>query len=246
MSIVYYPNRIYKKPEPSIDRVMAKRDISVVRGRADITSSAMDVVLSANTGWHVNAVMFTFSNATSRNYSVSVMSGRKVVTNWNDYLWFHHSNSLWQKITLSAGFYTGTQLATELQSKLNANTEFVSLGVTFTVTYNATTGIFTITPSSGTLKYIQTNNTQQLSDRDSIAGHLFGLNSDSAFGATVTSQTPVYGLNEEAAFIEETASVATEHYNDDLHILEMDQAIHLESNTAAVAINYVVQYEEIV
>ena len=247
MAIVYYPNRVYKEIPPAIDRVRTMRDPMLIRGRSNVASTALDVVISPSTGnWNINSIKFTFDSATARDYSAKILGGRKVVTNLNDYLWFQHTNSLWQKITLSAGFYTGTELATELQTQLNANTEFTSLGITFTVAYDSATGLFTITPSSGELRYIDANNTQQLSDRQSIAGHLFGLTTDSAFGATVVSDTEVYGLGEEAAVIDASGSVVTEHYQDDLHVLNEDQALHLASSVAAVIINYEICYEDMV
>lgn len=242
MAIMYFPNRSAQKVGPAIDRVMAKRSIKTVRGAADITSSGLDVVISADSDWHLNSIMLTFSGAAPRDYGWKVISGRKVIAGLNDYLWFHMNDSLWTKITLDAGFYTGTQLAAELADKLDA----AFAPKTFTVAYSATTGLFTITPSSGTLKYIQTNNAQTLPYRESIAGHLFGLNSTSSFGSSVVSDTAVFGLNASASFVDESASVVTEHYNDDLHIFSIDQALNITSGTAAITVNYEVNYEEIV
>ena len=82
--------------------------------------------------------------------------------------------------------------------------------------------------------------------RDSIAGHLFGLTTDSSFGATVVSDITAWGLNKEAWIIDESAAVVTEHYFDDLKILDIDQAIHIESSVAAITVNYEVNYEEMV
>lgn len=246
MSIKYFPNRIYKRNDAAIDRVLAKRRPQLIRGLANTYSNAMSVVVSANDDWQVDSMQFTFDSATPRTYSVKVISGVKVLTDLNDYLWFQTNTSLWQKITLSQGFYTGTQLATELQSKLNANAAFIALGITFSVAYDAITGLFTITPDSGTLRYLQTCRSQTLRYQDSIAGHLFGLTADTAFGSTVVSNTPVYGLDQQAWIIEEIGSIVTEHYNDDLHVLDLDQALLLESNVADLVVNYEVCYEEIV
>ena len=162
MSIKYFPNRVFKKNVPAIDRVMAKRSPHLVRYGANIVSNAISSVISSDSDWQLNSVKLTFSDATPRNYNVKILGGVKVITNLNDYLWFQTPNSLWQKIVLDAGFYTGTELATQLKTKLDTNTAFVALGLTFTVTYSVTVGTFTITPSSGTIKYIQQNNTQRL------------------------------------------------------------------------------------
>ena len=48
MSIKYFPNRIYKKDVPAIDRVLSKRKINVVRGVANVTSQALNQVISSN------------------------------------------------------------------------------------------------------------------------------------------------------------------------------------------------------
>jgi hypothetical protein len=246
MSIIYFPNRTFKKNSPAIDRVMAQRSPQLIRGRTNVASNALSEVISCDTNWHLNAIKFTFSNVNSRSYSAKILGGVKVVQNLNDYLWFMMSGILWQKITLTPGFYTGTQLATELQTRLTANTAFTAAGKTFTVVYSDDTGLFTITPSSGTVRYIQTNTFRTISDKDSIAGHLFGLTQDTVFASSITSNTPVFGLNQEAWIIDEDDAVVTEHYNDDIHVLSMDQALHLTSNVANVSIDYEIQFEEIV
>jgi hypothetical protein len=246
MSIEYFPNRVFKKTVPAIDRVMAERTPRLVRGYQDITSKALDVVISANSNWQINAIKFTFANATSRNYSATVMGGVKVVANLNDSLWFQSSNSLWQQINLTPDFYTGDNLAQELENQLNANTAFSDLGLSFTVSYDSTTGLFEIDVSGGTIRYIQQNNTQRLPTRDSTAGHLFGFTVTTGYDSTLVSDTPVFGLNQEAWIINEKASVVTQDYSDDIHILNIDEAIHLTTNTAATAVSYEIQYEEMV
>ncbi|MFA7219255.1 MAG: hypothetical protein WC119_01965 [Synergistaceae bacterium] len=243
MAIVYYPNRLQKKLGSAIDRVMAKRTTKLVQGSQDVTTEALNAVISAETDWQINNIAFAFSNATSRNYSAKVMNGRKVVDSLNDSLWFQHADSLPQEITLDSGFYTGTELAAELKTQLDANDAFTSLGVTFTVVYAEATGKFTITPSSGNIRYLNVNSMTVPRYKDSIAGHLFGLNADTEFASSITSDTDVFGLDSETWIIDETGSVVTEHFNDDDKVLNIDQAIHLASNTASVRIDYAVNYE---
>jgi len=246
MSIKYFPDRVFKKNAAAIDRVMAKRAVKLFRGSANVSATALDETLSSNGDWQVNSIKFTFNNATARNYSVKVASGVKVLTDLNDSLWFQTPTTLWQKIVLSQGFYTGTELAAELQTQMNANTVYTAAGLTFTVAYAAATGLFTITPSTSTLKYLKTNTTQRLPERDSLGGHLFGLNADTALGATVVSDTAQFGLDTEAWIVDETGSVVTEHYNNDIQILSLDQSLHLESSIANTVITYEIAYEEIV
>tara|TARA_R110000824_G_scaffold148242_3_gene317869 strand:+ start:54691 stop:55425 length:735 start_codon:yes stop_codon:yes gene_type:complete len=244
MAIINYPNRTFRRVNTAIDRTLVKRKPVLLRGSKDVTGDALDVTIGADCDWQFNSVSFEFSNATSRNYTMSVKGGRRVVTNYNDYLWVQHAETLWQKITLGAGFYTGTELAAELQTQLQANAALAAES-TLTVAYDAATGFFTVTSSTGNIKYIQTNNTQPLPDIDSIGGHLFGLTSDSAFGSTIVSDTTVYALNTSIPIIDESSGALT-HYNDDLHVFDIDQALSLTSNAANVTITYEVNYEEMV
>ncbi len=247
MSIVYYPNRVYKGKVPAIDREMAKRNPQIVQGSQSINATALDVTISANTNWQLNSIGWVFSAATARNFSAVVKQGRKVVENLNDYLWFETPTVGRQKITLDADFYTGTELGVELQAQMNANSTWAAAGITFTVSYNSSTGLFTITPSSGTIRYLNTNTAQTLSSYDSIAGHLFGLTVNGTLGATVVSDTTVFGLDSEVPFVSETASVALAYSHNEVHTLGIDQAVCLTTNSGvAITVDYVVNYEEIV
>jgi hypothetical protein len=244
MSLIYHTNRTLKKPS-AIDNTIREKRIFTASGVKDTTSEALSYVLSQNEDWAVDSIQFNFSNATSRDYSAKILKGANVIENVNDFLWFQVTNSLWQKITLTSGFYeTGASLASELQTQLNANTEFSSLGRTFTVSYSTATGLFTITPSAQQIKYIQTNNTQQLSDRESIAGNLFGLTTSTSFGSNVVSDT-VMSIGNETAIISQTGGTATEHYHDDSHVLGVDQALKIASSVAAVSVTYSVSYSKI-
>lgn len=248
MAIKNYPNRIYSLVDPAIDRVMARRNPKSVSGRHDASATAMNVTISPDIkyDWQLDSIMITFSDATARDYAAIIQNGRKVVENYNDYLWVQITGTLPQQITLDADFYNGTQLAAELENKLDANSSFAAQGVTFTVAYSASTGKFTITPSSGQIRYLNINEAQTLRTRDSIAGHLFGLNATTSFGATVESDTEVYGLNKEASIINQTGATNTEHYHDTIHILTIDKALKLTSSKSNVVIDYTIEYEEIV
>lgn len=246
MAIKNYPSRIYKKTVPSIDRVMAKRNPILTQGAANVFSTALDVTISRDDNWHLDEIGFTFSNTSARTFSALIKNGRRVVTNYNDYLWFHVVGTLPHKIILTSGFYTGTELAAHLQARLNAS--YASDGITFTVVYNDATGIYTVTPSSSTIKYLETNYAQGLPYRDSIAGHLFGLNENTtAFSANVSSDTAVFGLDSEVSIINQTNSTATSYLHDTIHIMSIDQSLHLTSNAGSdVTIAYTVLHEDMV
>jgi len=244
MPITYYPTRIQKKTTPAIDASITHNPEKSFRYAQDTSSTALIQTLSNSKDWVVNSISFHFSDAVVRDYSLKVLRGIYVVENYNDYLWIQVSNSLWQRISLTAGFYTGNQLALHLRDQLNANTAFAALGVTFTVAYDSITGLFTITPSKNSVRYIDRNDTQALRYRQSTAGQLFGFTTDTSFAASISSDTPIYGLNHKIAIIDETESVATEHYHDDLHHLSADQALRIRSSVAAVEVSIEVTYQD--
>lgn len=272
MSIIYYPNRVYKGQVPAIDRVMAKRQTVSTTGSANLASAALDTVIYSDDNWMVDSISFAFNSATPRNFSAFIENGRAVVENLNDYLWFYVAGTARQKITLTPGFYNGTELATELQTRLNANAAYVAAGVTFTVTYSAATGQYTIQTDGPDIGYLNENNQADFRTKDSIAGHLFGLNETtqeitltaaclpggvtggaprimdvSALSDNVASDTLVFGLDDEISIINQSNSAATSYYHNTLHVLTMDQAIHLTSNVGAdVIADYIVIYEAIV
>jgi hypothetical protein len=254
MSILYYPNRVYRAKVPAIDRVMAKRQPITAGGSQNVASTALSAVISNDTDWQVESIGWNFSNTASRDFNAYIMRGRKIVEHLNDYLWFQINTGAPQRIILTPDFYTGTELATELQTRLNAATlldgsvnGFSAAGITFTVTYNAATGRYLIVPSAGTVRYLNVNTRQGLTTRDSIAGHLFGLNADTALAANVSSDTVVFGLDTEVAFVSQTANDDLSYYHNDIHTLTVDQALHLTSNSGSdVTIDYVVDYESIV
>ena len=192
--------------------------------------------------------MFYFNNVASKDYSAHIANGIKIVAELNDYLWIQSNLAPAQRVILDPGFYTGTEMAAHLKAKLDAMPAFAAVPVTFTVTYTAATGIFLITPSAGTIKYLSVNTTQPRSIKDSIAGHLFGLTTTTSdFAANISSDTAVYGLDSEYTIVSETDSSSTSYVHSGLEVLTMDQALHLASNSdASVTTNYIVTYEEIV
>ena len=244
MAILNYPERILKTTLPAIDVVMGNSKNKVYQYSQDITASAIDNSLSADRNWKVNSILLNFSNATARNFSVSISGGRKVVENYNDFLWIQCDTTVWQKIVLDPGFYTGSQLATHLQNKLDANDAFDAQGLTFSVTYDNATGLFVITPSAGTIRYLNRNLSQVLGLRDSIAGNLFGLSEDTSFGSDITSDTPCAGLDSDSHFIDQTANGDTFYaYTYPPLSLSIDQAIRIQTNTAAVVVSANINYD---
>jgi len=239
MAIRYYPNRVYRARLPKVDRDMAAGKIYTVDGYADISSTALSATVSSDTDWKFHSAAFEFSGATARNYSVIVKNGRKVVENLNDYMWIWHSSVGKELVTLTPGFYNGTELAAELKAQLDT----VFSPITWTVAYVNTTGLFTITPSAGTVKYLNTTGTR-LSTRDSISGHLFGFEEDSSAAAAISNDTPVFGLNIEIDLYSITGGVLLTDSYTVAKELSIDQAIKLKTSVASVEVGYVVTYEK--
>lgn len=250
MSIINFPERFQSTNKHVVDKCRNHIIKSSVTYSQDITSSGVNKVFSENNydGWIVNSVNFVFSGATARDFSASIISGVNVIENMNDFLWFQlksGTTTLWQKITLSSGFYTGTQIATELKNKMDANEAFLSLGVTFTVAYNNVLGTFTITPSAGTLKYIQRNLAMVLGQRDSIAGHLFGLTADTSFESSIVSNTNVSGLDLSIPLITQTGNSSLSYSYATPVSLSLDQAIKVTTGTAAINVGVILMKEVI-
>jgi len=243
MAIVNYPERIYKTTLPAIDVAIGRSKTYNYHYSQNLTSSGVSEELFANRNWKINTIIFTFSGATARDFSASIANGRCVVENYNDFLWIQSSLTVWQKIVLTPGFYNGNQLASHLQTLLDANAAFLSAGITFSVTYSATTGLFTITPSTGQIRYINRNLSQVLGQRDSIGGHLFGHTADTSFGATVVSDTSAAGLTVVAPIISQTGNTDTSYIYTTPTNMSIDQRLQFSSGSAAVTLSVDVNYQ---
>lgn len=249
MPIKYFTSRVQRAQVPAIDRVLAKRKILVASGSQNTASAALSAVISTNSDWQVNNIQFNFSNTASRTFAAYIKNGRKIVTDYNDYFWVLVEGFGYERIILDAGFYSGTELAAHIKTKLDANTDFFATGVTFTVTYDAASGTFTITPSGGLIiKFIDYNNSTLRWLADSTAGCVIGFNnSATTFASNVVSDTTVFGLDTEIAIISQAASTVSTYVRDTTNTLSLDQALHLTSNSGAdVVVDYIVGYEELV
>jgi hypothetical protein len=245
MAIKLYPNRVFRSLPTPVDAITHKETVKQFKGVKDTTAAGISDVITPKKDWKVVGIKFTFSSGTSSDYSASIIGGRSVILNLNDFLFFQTERTMPQKITLDEAFYTGTELAAHLKTKMDANAAFTALGLTFTVSYAAGTGLYSITPNSGNLKYLELNEFATISDRYSIAGHLFGLNANTAFTTPVTSDTAVPGLDAEVAVIDQTSATVLSHYNSDPHYLSIDEAVKIETDITGITVNYSVDYQEL-
>lgn len=257
MAIIYYPNRVQKKVVPAIDRVLDKRRIITTSGSKDITSEGLGVVFSSDSDWQFNSLKLSFKplpeeSIGNQTFAFSVINGRSVVKDLNDSLWIQTDLTIPISITLNAGFYTGDELADELENQLNSNEELnpseSSSESKFTVSYDEVEGKYTIATTDGTnIRFLQENFGATHRYRDSIAGHLFGFTENTNFADSLESNIEVYGLNDEAWLIGEENEEITENFFDDIKILSIDQALKLEvGESSNTLVSYQLNYEKIV
>ncbi len=104
-----------------------------------------------------------------------------VVSGENDKVYVEHSVDGNNTLTLSEGQYSSSTLLTELTTQLDS----ISL-VSYTITHSATTGKYTITPSSGTFGFKFSTNTTATSR------YLLGKDEvDDALGSSQISDNPI-------------------------------------------------------
>ena len=244
MAILYYPDHVQKKSRHVVE-VQSRRDMSHSQeGSKDLNAGPLVYSFSPlSESWTVNMVTLDFSAAVSKTYSINVETGRGILAGLNDSLWIDVNNSGWaQKIILAPGFYDGTTLSAQVKSALEANPTFAGLGLTFTVSYNSTTDLFTITPSSGTIQYYNLFPAQNLR-RHSTAGIVLGLTADQG-GSSLVSDTMVPGLGDLTPLISNTGTDQHVAVTETIALTE-DTAIALASTAAAAIVSYVVTYKTV-
>ena len=236
-----------KKNLPVADQLSKRNVIETLTGGGNISTSGVSNIIYKNTDWKLLSISFVFSAATSRDFSMTLLNGRTIVEKLNDILWIQCKNpgTLWAKITITPGFYTGTQLAAELQSKLNASTTLTNAGYTFTVAYSTVTGLFTVIPSAGQIAFWHDCPGARFSERISTAGHVFGFTENQNFASTLVSDTAIFGLNSESSVLSYTGSTVLSLLFDNVVTLSMDQALQIETSTAAVEASYTAAIQEL-
>ena len=241
MGIIYYPDELQKKRPNRIDVQLRENTILGTNASHDLNGSALDYRLAVpEPSWEVELVTLHFSGATARNFSISLEQGRGVIEGLNDNLWVAVDGAVPQRIVLDEGFYTGDSLATEVQTKLNADTVFNELGITWTVAWVSATRKFTITPSAGEAAFLNVN-TYESVRRNSKAGHVLGFTEDQA-GAALTSDTECPNLGSKAAVASATASTVLDVVLTDKLSMDVDTALHIDASSVNLIVDYSVKY----
>jgi hypothetical protein len=244
MSINFYPDSVVKMRTHVVDKLQKPDVLYSFRGMQDITATPLNVTCWSPRSWEIRRVSLHFSNAVAKTYLGAIAIDAGVVTGKNDTIWFRPNTTGSQNIVLNQGVYTGTTLAAELKARLDANAAFVAQGATpFTVSYAASTGLFTITANGGkTFSYDNVNVTVPM-NRNSRAGNLFGLTADVGPAASITSDTPVMGLGQLTGYIVGSASTDTDIVATDVVSMTVDNAFVLTANTVAATVAYEVVYK---
>lgn len=198
----------------------------------DVVGDDIDMY-SIDSKWRLDNIRLLFSSADPKDYAVYVKNGRRIIEGLNDiFNIYMETEPPFRSIKLDPGFYTGTEIASELKAKLEL--EYSVGGYIFNVSYSSVTGLFTISESGAeNLQYI---------DSGSSAGYVFGFTTDSILDPTLISDTADTRLDQELSVIEGTASTTLEHYNDDVKFLSIDQSLRLYMGAAPVTIDYSIEY----
>jgi len=249
MPITYFYDSKYKKPYPGVEKSQKRKIILSADGHVDLTAAGLDYTLSyAVPNWVAHEVLLHYGAATARSYSINKVIGRGIITNLNDLLWISCKNSGPQTIVLSQGFYTGTQLATELKTQMDANAAFVSSGAApVTVSYSAVTGKFTITAAgTETIQYFVTNTSIGV-NRNSTAASVIGFNANSALANSIVGDTVVAGLGNKIPIDADAVNTDTNtiiNLDSLSPYFDVDEALNITISAVATTVDYKISYEE--
>ena len=241
MGVEYFPESTVKRLRPVAEQQQQPSYALSFRGTNDLTSSGMDERSWTPSGWVISRINLTLDSALAKDYAINIMQGRGIVTGKNDRLYFKIDRYPQQPLILDQGFYTGTELAAHLKSKLDADAVLGTLSP-YTVTYSASTGLFTIAPASGEIQYFNVNGTVPVMRGRSTAGAQFGLTADLAKASSLTGSSAVLGLDASTEFLGDTASTITDIVSTSEIVMTVDNALQVTVSTLAATANYEIVY----
>jgi hypothetical protein len=237
MPITYYPDSKHKKAFYPIEKLQKRAELQTKTINVDLSTAGMNYRLWNPYDWGLYEGLLKFSDdTTSRNYSINKLIGVGIVKDLNDFLWFFVDGQPKQKIVLSQGFYTGSELCDELKLRLDTNQAFIDAGSTpFSVTYSDNK--FEITPSGGELGYLAINTGAPL-QRHSSAGVVVGFTEDK-HDSSIESDRDVPMLGEKVV-ISSAAGVTDQdiviHELAPCWVFDIDQALSIDVDTANISI----------
>jgi len=229
-----------------IDQASKSNRNRIAIGSADLTTDTLSLrVTNLWEAWRIKEIAFSFTNANARTFTISKVSGLGIITHRNDYFWLAHTDVVAQRIIITPGFYrTDASFTAEVKSQLDSNAAFAAAGITFTVAHDLDTRLFSITPSSGQVKYVY-DNTSQSARTKSIASPVLGFTADTVFGAAATGTVPV-DLDVEYVVDSNVGDTSTTYLFTDALEMDLDSELLITSNTGVgVIITAKVTYVEL-
>ena len=225
MPIIYYPDEYAKKLNHVVEQLQQPDTLNSSFGIHDLQTGALSFGIWFPKAWEVHRVSLGFATADAKSYSVSIVHGVGIVSGKNDRLWIQVEGIVPLQVLIPQGFYTGATLATAVAAALNA-ASFPAASKPFTTTY--LNGLFTIAPAAGNLKLWETNVHVPVR-RNSTAASSMGFTADSAFAASIASDTVVLGLGSSITCLGAAASTALSIVSTDVFGMTVDNQLAIAS-----------------
>lgn len=229
MAVTYYPGETAKMKTHVVEQLQQPNVLYSVFGTQSLADGPLSVGVWCPKGWEVKRVSINFSGAAAKDYSISVARGIGVVTGKNDRLWVKVNTVSAQQIIIPQGFYTGTTLAAALVTALGLG-NFPSASKPFGVSYNAGTGLFTITPAAGNSQLLVSNTTTSVR-RISTAAPLIGFTANTANTTPLTSNVPVKGVGTEFVCLSGVDSTSLNVISTDALSMTVDNQLLIQSSS---------------
>lgn len=228
MPILYYADSIFKRYKPTADQ-QPNTPITAV-GKSALSTRFFTEVWRPTGAWNVNEVILLITGSGAggnKDYSIGKLHGRGILTNWNDSLWITRSNTAY-RIVIPQGFYDNLGVCAALKTALDTFPKFIAQGVTFAVVYDLATGLFTITPSSGTIGYFH-DFVSGGHLRHSTAESVFGLMTDvTSESSSLTSNIAAPSIGTRFEIVGGIASAATKIALTEQLTMDIDTALYIE------------------
>ena len=128
------------------------------------------------------------------------------------------------------GFYTGATLATAMATALDA-CDFPTASKPFSVSYDDTTGLFSITPANGNAKVLVTNSTVNIRWVSTLAP-LIGFSVNSAMTTPVVSDTPLVGVGKTMSYLSASGSSSQDVMSTDVVAMTLDNQLLVTASYA--------------
>ena len=228
-----------------IDRQALSQRILVSREVQDISGAGLvHRVYLAKNPWCTKEIALSFSGANARDITISKVTGASVVTGITDRFWIRVVGSVPQRIDLTEQFhFDAAGIAADLEAQLDANQAFSDLGMTFTVNYDGTTKLFSISNSCGLVMNFYASNPFVPVRKNSTAGPLLGFTADQQ-GVVLTSDEAA-DVGTEYVLIFEAGDISLTYVVTDPFNFDNDSFLLVETGMANITVTSKVSYQAV-